>query len=999
VVLGVTLASAVAPTVTIEDASEVACTTATVKGSVDPHGQPTTYRFQYIGEAQFQENLANLLPGFEGATTGIEEFTETAETLERELSGLAPGTVYHLRLQAENGEGPEEAVAADTFTTKAVTRATVTLDPITTFTGTTAHFSGTINPNAPAGNPAAFDVNWRFECNPECPDVESGEIAADGASHPVSVIAGGLQANTVYEVRLIAANTGGEEVAGPESFRTEAVGPAISTMPAFALEGGTEALVGGKINPENSPTTYWIEYGTDQNHGGRTPASGGLEVGSGGEPIVVSQKIAGLKAQTEYHFRVVAENSRGVIPGGDVTFVTAAAKGSSQPSCPANQALREQQHANSLPDCRAWEMVSPVAKGGVPVESASALLNAGNNVSSVDGDKVLFSSPGAFPGDPSSDGLVPHLGTRNAQGWSTTPVMPLTTPLASQGAFGSAGVQGASSDLSAIVLKSFDPPLTPGAPPSVKNLYRSDLTANGAYKLLTPSAPSEPTNTLYNPRFAAASVDFSAILFESSASLVVGAPEFALELPQKANLYEWKNGVLSLVGVLPGPAGGPALEGSYAGPGPVGQNPGGATGSNYTETAISRDGSRIFWTDGASGQIYLRENGMTTAQVSASQRGVPDPPQRAIFRAATPDGSAVFFTSPAKLTEDSTANGREDLYKYEVGGGELTDLSVDPVPTDTHGADVLGLVGASEDGEFVYFAATGDLASGATTGDLNVYLWHGGEVSDVADLGPAEGPLAIRESRNWALTPTGAPNTSRVSADGQVLTLTSLQQLTAFDNAGFSEIYRYDVAEEALDCVTCNPRVGRASSEGNVLAENPDTSTEFSPFPTRTLSSDGSRVFFATAEAMLPSDTNGQVDVYEWNDGAVQLISSGQSSTGSYFAEASPSGEDVFFVTRQRLVEIDSDNLADLYDARVNGGIAAQDPGLAPPACSGLACRGPAAQQSAAATPGSAAFQGPSSSKPQGPKKHHKKKHHKKKHHKKPSHGHGRPDANRGGSK
>ena len=43
-----------------------------VKGTVDPQGQFTPFRFQVVSEAQFQENLANSLPGFEGAATLIE---------------------------------------------------------------------------------------------------------------------------------------------------------------------------------------------------------------------------------------------------------------------------------------------------------------------------------------------------------------------------------------------------------------------------------------------------------------------------------------------------------------------------------------------------------------------------------------------------------------------------------------------------------------------------------------------------------------------------------------------------------------------------------------------------------------------------------------------------------------------------------------------------------------------------------------------------------------
>src|ERR1700761_6130655 len=105
-VLGVALADASAPTVTIGATTEVSYVTAHVEGTVDPGGEPTTWRFQYVTEAQFQENLANSLPPFEGAATGLEGSTETAEPLSGDLTGLAANTTYHLRLFAENISGP-----------------------------------------------------------------------------------------------------------------------------------------------------------------------------------------------------------------------------------------------------------------------------------------------------------------------------------------------------------------------------------------------------------------------------------------------------------------------------------------------------------------------------------------------------------------------------------------------------------------------------------------------------------------------------------------------------------------------------------------------------------------------------------------------------------------------------------------------------------------------------------------------------------------------------
>jgi hypothetical protein len=148
-VLGVSLASAAAPTVTVEPASNVGYTTAHVSGTVDPEGEATTYSFQYVTEAQFQENLANGLPVFEGAATGIEGTTEISGPVLGDLTGLIPDRTYHLRLVAENSEEEVAEALAATFTTEAVAKPTVSIEPVTASVATGANFVGHVDPNSP----------------------------------------------------------------------------------------------------------------------------------------------------------------------------------------------------------------------------------------------------------------------------------------------------------------------------------------------------------------------------------------------------------------------------------------------------------------------------------------------------------------------------------------------------------------------------------------------------------------------------------------------------------------------------------------------------------------------------------------------------------------------------------------------------------------------------------------------------------------------------------
>jgi hypothetical protein len=94
---------------------------------------------------------------------------------------------------------------------------------------------------------------------------------------------------------------------------------------------------------------------------------------------------------------------------------------------------------------------------------------------------------------------------------------------------------------------------------------------------------------------------------------------------------------------------------------------------------------------------------------------------------------------------------------------------------------------------------------------------------------------------------------------------------------------------------------------------------------------DQGRLLFDSSERLSPQDTNGRVeDVYEAEpagvgscvrpDGCVSLISPGTGSVDSNFLAMDESGNNVFFTTRERLVPADTDELIDLYDARVGGG-------------------------------------------------------------------------------
>jgi hypothetical protein len=256
----------------------------------------------------------------------------------------------------------------------------------------------------------------------------------------------------------------------------------------------------------------------------------------------------------------------------------------------------------------------------------------------------------------------------------------------------------------------------------------------------------------------------------------------------------------------------------------------------------------------------------------------------------------------------------------------------------------------------VYFVARGSLAAGAEAGDHNLYVRHEGVTRLIAVL-----PSGEQENYDWS-SQLGDVMRARVSPDGRWLAFMSEQSLTGYDNeqagpgeceavisgasgtkhetGGCSEVYLYGTDTQSLVCASCNPTGGRpvggslaslwtaplmASESGAFLARQP-----------RYLSDSG-RLFFDSADALVPQDVNGAEDVYEWEpsgvgtcstrtssgsseyasreNGCVGLISSGTSPAPSEFIDADETGEDVFFRTQARLSPQDYDTAYDVYDA------------------------------------------------------------------------------------
>jgi len=616
----------------------------------------------------------------------------------------------------------------------------------------------------------------------------------------------------------------------------------------------------------------------------------------------------------------------------------------------ANAELRKGASAH-LADCRAYEQVSPVDKNGGDI-AAGFFVGRARTVA-VDGEAAIFSARTEFAGAQSgwSTSDTEYLARRTEDGWETVPQFPRVEPASLGGS-----TVLSTPDLGHSLLRSGgiveSSPVDPFA--EDVNLYIRDSRLGLVSPLMGISVMviSDPTANVFV--FPAVTRDLGHVVFTSSVALT-GSGE-----PSSSSIfkvYERVGGVLRLVSVAPD--GTPVQSDTKTG---------GATSSFSSAFsiagAVSDDGRHVFYrVDGA--DIFRRSDGSTTVLASPSQRTAPDPggARAKQFHFATPDGNRVFFTSPEMLTDDANTGAAvphpgNDLYRYDLAVDELVDISA---TAGGNGAEVLGVMGFADHGERVYYIARGEVVPGdgpggdpdPTPGEPNLYLWEDDGTADgatrfIATLSAADSPSWLWLDGRW---------TARTTPDGGQVAFESGASISGHNGGGTRQVYRYDAEANGGDgdlvCVSCT---SAGSSVGPAAVTTHAEQLAVQPWELpRWLSDDGRRVFFNSPNALVPGDTNGEIDAYMWEDGVVSLLSTGKSDVASRFYNAGADGRDAFIVTAEALVPQDKDDLVDLYDARVGGGF---PPPAPDPDCDGELCQGSSPEPPPAGDAGSAAFRG-----------------------------------------
>jgi hypothetical protein len=580
--------------------------------------------------------------------------------------------------------------------------------------------------------------------------------------------------------------------------------------------------------------------------------------------------------------------------------------------CP-NAALRAENNSTRLPDCRAYEMVTPLYKEGFGAHGI------GGAAGFTDDGLVSFESTGNFAGNSQGTAINPYHATRSPAGWETRALAPPDLKLIYRTQGG--GTAAVSPDLreSVWVMSRGD---VPGE--------RLGFWLQGSDGEFTRIGDAEdPGNSRY---VAGATPDLSHILFNHG--------------PQDRDLNEYigtGNGELAR---------------------PVGVDNTGAAPSESCFDSISPDGRVIVFALGCGNglsPVWARIGGSVSVALSGSQctRTSGDPggacnaPAAASFAGAAADDSRVFFTTTQQLLNGDT-DQTNDLYECDIPpetpapvGAVNPCSSLSEVSGNAPGAGVENVVNVSEDGSRVYFVATGVLAGNlgtnyatAVAGDHNLYVRE----KDAAH--PAGQTTFVAKLESASIEhPQSRP-------DGRYLVFGTTSRLLPSDTDEASDVYRYDADTGVLLRLSTDTNGGGGSEPGasvNLRSANP-----FSGPSHPAMTDDGGAVVFETPEALSSADTDGVTDVYEWHDGQVSLISDG----GGEAMGISGSGRDIFFLTTQPLTAGDSGTEVDIYDARVEGGFPV--PISAP--CSQEACHGaPPLQPQPAGTSATAAVSGPGS--------------------------------------
>jgi N-acetylneuraminic acid mutarotase len=291
------------PVVVTNLASYIASFSATLNGSVDPHGVTTTVYFQYGTTTSY------------GLTTAIQSKTgNTYQNVSANIGGLTASTTYHFRIVATNSSGTRYG-SDRMFTTLSATGPPVVItNPASYIASFSARLNGSVDPHG-----LTTTVYFQYGTTTSYGLTTAIQSKTGNTYQNVSAPIGGLTASTTYHFRIVATNGAGTRYGSDSTFTTlSPTGPPVAITKPATNVASSSATLNGSVDPHGLTTTVHFQYGTTISYG-LTTAN---QTKAGNTYQNVSANISGLTASTTYHFRIVATNSSGTRYGGDRTFRT-----------------------------------------------------------------------------------------------------------------------------------------------------------------------------------------------------------------------------------------------------------------------------------------------------------------------------------------------------------------------------------------------------------------------------------------------------------------------------------------------------------------------------------------------------------------------------------------------------------------------------------------------------------------------------------------------------
>ena len=730
------------------------------------------------------------------------------------LTGLVPGTEYYVRVTAHNEkgttnefEGREKVVAKVPYLTFTTLPAypEVSVDELEEIGVNSVTVLGSIRPDE-------AETRWHFEysTSPGGPWVmgPGGVIPAseaDAEFHPAKGVLTGLKEATTYYVRLFAENGNlPNQTSGARSFET-AGPPSASTFEVHTLDGESLRAL-GSVRPDGVDTHYHAEYvsqeGFEASGFAGAVSTQAADAGVGAlMPMGAITRMwslvwifPGLVAGKTYRYRLVAHSASGVSDGDEQSLTVPVPGPSAAPSCP-NEASRTGA-SGALPDCRAYEQVTPAEKGG-----AQDIFKYGANAEGVrvgeDGEHFLMHAPGVQWGPSPDSSASNYLFSRTTQGWQMTSLTP-----------GAAGPDSYRPDLLSADLgeAALEVGWATDFASSSPNLEFEVGPAGGPYA----TAASVPR--AFHTEWVAASADQGKVVLRSEDHALLGSPTGTIS---GYDLYEFSEGRLRQVNVLTG--GG---EISTCGASMVNGHETPVQSSAISSAhAVSAEGRVYSSPTTARIHLYMRVNGAETVDIGEYT-----------FLFANAEGSELL------LQKDSGGTFEALLYDTETGAFK---------PLFSVGGDLQeARMQVSEDMSTIYFDSAQKLRAEAPTGIQSLYRY---DLSTGALSFVAAGPGANFVSPNgrYVYFGGGTGETNFPGIPGGV--------------EHIAQVFRYDSLEKVVQCISCaspfdpEPKLS-ATWEG--LGNAPGANGV--PGPT-VASANGDYVFFDTPAALVPQDIDGEI--------------------------------------------------------------------------------------------------------------------------------------------